>query len=406
MRTPDLITNITVTEKSLTKRQPRILFVVSVDWFFLSHRLPVARAARKAGLDVWVTAADTGKGDLIRQEGLHYVPLPMSRKSLNPFIEARTLVFLIHLYRQLRPDLTHHVSMKPVVYGSLAARLVRRAAVVNAISGLGFTFSSNKGAGALRSLMKPLMRIALHHPRSRTIFQNPDDLNRFVMSGLVRREQTVLIRGSGVDCTQFQATPLPTSDFIVILASRMLWDKGVGEFVKAARLVRAETPGIRFALVGPLDEENLRAVPVTQLESWTQEGVVEWWGHREDMPAVFSCASIVVLPTTYPEGVPKVLLEAAASARPIVATDVPGCREIVRPGVNGLLVPPHDSAALAEAIQSLLRSPELRERFSRAGREIAVEEFSENIVVEHTLRLYRDLLGNRWPREGAGRMLS
>jgi glycosyltransferase involved in cell wall biosynthesis len=378
-------------------KKPRLLFVVNVDWFFLSHRLPLARAARDAGFEVVVAAADSGKAEAIRREGLGFVPAPISRKSINPFREVCTLVFLMRLYRRLRPDLVHHVTLKPVLYGSVMARLVGRIAVVNAISGLGYTYSSNKLAGVLRPLVKALYWPALRSPRSRTIFQNHYHRDEFVRMGLVRLEQAKLIRGSGVNCSRFWAAPEPEGAPIVMLPSRMLWDKGVGEFVVAARSVRATHPRVRFALVGASDKGNPAAVPVSRLKSWVREGVVEWWGHQEDMPAVLSRASVVALPTTHPEGVPKVLLEAAASARPIVATDTPGCREIVHDEVNGLLVPPHDVAALVQAIQTLLRSPELREKLGRAGREIAVAEFAEEIVVEQTMSLYQELLSARWP---------
>jgi len=378
-------------------KKPRLLFVVNVDWFFLSHRLPLARAAREAGFEVVVAAADGGKAEAIRQEGLGFVPMPISRKGISPFHEACTLVFLARLYRRLRPDLVHHVTPKPVLYGSLVARLIDRIAVVNAISGLGYTYSSDKRAGFLRPLVKALYRLALRSPRSRTIFQNPDNRDEFVRMGLVRQEQAVLIRGAGVDCWHFRPVPVPEGDPIIMLPSRMLWVKGVGEFLAAARLVQSIHPEVRFVLVGASDEGNPTAISVSRLKSWAREGVVEWWGHREDMSTVLSQASVIVLPTLYPEGVPKVLLEAAASARPIVATDAPGCREIVRHEVNGLLVPPSDAASLARAVRLLLQSRELREKLGRAGREIAVAEFAEEIVVERTMGLYRELLGAKVP---------
>ena len=328
----------------------------------------------------------------------------MTRKGVSPVDELRTLFSLARLYRRLRPSLVHHVTIKPMLYGSLAARLAgrRRTAVVNAISGLGFAFSSRRRAAVLRPLVKALYRLALRGPRGYVIFQNPDDLDRFVRMGLAREDRAVLVRGSGVDCSRFRATPEPAGDHpLVVLPSRLLWDKGVGVFAAAARAVRATDPAARFTLVGAPDRGNPTAVPVEKLESWAAEGIVEWWGHREDMPEVLSGASIVVLPTTYPEGVPKALLEAAASGRAIVATDVPGCREVVRHGVNGLLVPPGDAEALTGAVRTLLRSPGLRESFGRAGRGIAVNEFAEEIVAGQTMDLYRKLLGAEWPR-GAG----
>lgn len=385
--------------------RPTLLFVVNVDWFFLSHRLPIALAAKKAGFHVVVTAADTGEGEVICSYGLEFRPLLISRSSFNPIREVCALANLIILYIRLRPDLVHHVTTKPILYGSLAAYLLPHMAVVNAVSGLGFTFL-NLGRGRVqRALVKLLYRLALHHPRSITIFQNLDDLRLFSSQRLINVERAVLIRGSGVDCAKFESKQQPQGAPVVILASRMLWDKGVGEFIDAARMLHRKVPDARFVLVGSIDPGNRSSICKTHLEGWVQEGIVEWWGWREDMLEVLGAASIVVLPS-YREGLPKVLLEAAATARPIVATDVPGCREIVRQGVNGLLVPPRDSVALAEAIQTLLRSPKLREEFGQAGREIAEAEFSEDIVVAQTLDLYRELLSDRWPRDTAEKVPS
>jgi glycosyltransferase involved in cell wall biosynthesis len=303
----------------------------------------------------------------------------------------------VRLYRNLRPDLVHHVTIKPVLYGSLASRAVCDIKVVNAVSGLGYTFTSDKRAKATRGVATVLYRATTLNPYSRTIFQNPDDLKTFVEKRLVKPKQAVLIRGSGVDCDRFQERCEPQGDPVIMLPSRMLWDKGVGEFVEAARIIRNSDLKARFVLVGGFDPGNPTGVPIEQLNAWVQSGVVEWWGHQDAMPEILSNANLVVLPS-YREGLPKVLLEAAASARAIVATDVPGCREIVRHDVNGLLVPPHSSEALAQAIRVLLKAPELRTRFGRAGRGIAVREFSEQMVVRQTLDLYRELLGHKWPK--------
>lgn len=390
----------------VVRKVPRILLVVNFDWFFLSHRLPVARAAKAAGAEVVVVAADTGKAEAVRQQGLEFVPLPLCPRGMNPIDDLRTLVFLSRLYRRLRPDLVHHVSIKPVLYGSLAARTIGQVGVVNAISGLGYMFGADRRAKLLRPLLKLLYRVALHHPNSRTIFQNPDDRDDFVSWHFVRKHRTVLIRGSGVDCSVFRPTPQPTdTQPIVMLACRMRWDKGVSEFVKAARYLRARGQNARFVLVGAPDLGSPAALSLAQLEAWAREGIVEWWGHRDDMPHVLASASLVVLPTTLREGVPKVLLEAAASERAIVATNTRGCREIVRPDVNGLLVPPGQSEALAWSIQTLLESRELRAKFGRAGRQIAVAEFSQEIVVEQTLGVYSELLGARWPHKTDGTVI-
>lgn len=371
----------------------RILFVVNVDWFFLSHRLPIARAAREAGAEVIVAAGDTGRGEEIEREGLTFVPLGISRGGTHVAQEAKTILQLVQLYRRLRPALVHHVTIKPILYGSLAARLVPGAGAVNAISGLGYVFSADAKAGRLRSLVHPLYRLALRNPNSRTIFQNPDDMEYCVSAGLLESRQATLIRGSGVDCSHFAPSDVPPGPPLVVLPSRMLWDKGVGEFVEAARLLRRSHPDARFALVGGADPDNPKAVPEAQLRSWTEEANgVEWWGFRSDMAEILRDSSIVVLPSRYPEGVPKCLIEAAAAGRPIVATNTPGCREIVRDGENGILVPPGDAGSLAAAIGSLLDDPARRDRFGRYGRTLVEREFAEEIVVEQTMRLYAELL--------------
>lgn len=372
-------------------RRTRIVFVVNVDWFFVSHRLPLARAARDAGAEVFVAAGDTGASERIRVEGLQFVPLPISRHGTNPLGEARSFATLFRLYGRLRPDLVHHVTIKPVLYGSLSARLRGVPAVVNAISGLGSFLTSDDRRRALRSVVDATYRTALHNPRSRTIFQNPDDRALFVDAGLIPPRQAVLIRGAGVDVELFRPTPEPPGPPVVMLPSRMLWDKGVETFVQAARALTARGVQARFVLAGPTDEGNFMAVPRAQLEAWVAEGIVEWWGPQERMHEVLPRAAVVVLPSRR-EGVPKVLLEAGACARPLVASDVPGCRELVRPGETGELFPFEDGAALAEALAGLLASAEKRRRYGAAARRMVESEFSEEVVVEQTMELYRGLL--------------
>jgi glycosyltransferase involved in cell wall biosynthesis len=367
-----------------------LLFVVNVDWFFLSHRLPIARAAAEAGYDVTVAAADTGQAGRIRAAGLRFVPLELSRKGIGPVSEARALARLVSLYRRERPDIVHHVTIKPVLYGSLAARAAGVPVVINAVSGLGYAFTG-EGRRTLRAVVQSLYRAGLSNPRAHTIFQNPDDMELFVSRRLLRAPQAVLIRGAGVDCAEFRVRPEPAGPPIVLLPARMLWDKGVGAFVEAARLLRARAVPARFVLVGDSDPGNPTAVPVSTLEAWVREGVVEWWGARDDMPDVLSQAAIVVLPSRR-EGLPKVLLEAAACGRAIVATDVPGCREAVLHGRTGLLVDYGDSAALAEAIAQLAAEPALRTKYGRAGRALAEREFAVERVVSETLALYRRVL--------------
>lgn len=377
---------------------PRLLFVVNADWFFLSHRLPLALGARRAGLRVTVAAADTGNSGPIRDAGLDFVPLRISRDGTGVVSEFATLASLARLYHALAPDIIHHVTIKPVLYGSLAARTRPGTAVVNAISGLGYVFSSGEGrTPVLRVMAEAGYRMALGGARTRTIFQNPEDRDQFVRKGLVRESSTLLIRGSGVDPERFRPLPVPEGPPVVMLASRMLWEKGVGEFVEAARRLRSAGIQARFVLAGGTDPGNPTSVQLEQLQAWNAEGVVEWWGHRGNMAEVLAQASLVVLPSYYKEGLPKVLLEAAASGRAMIASDIPGCREIVLPGRTGVLIPPRDPGALAVEVERLLADPALRARYGAAARALAESEFTEQHVVRQTLDLYRELLGPRWP---------
>lgn len=379
---------------------PRALFLVNYDWFFVSHRLQLGVALRDRGFDVAVAALDTGASAAVRQAGLRFVPMPFVPGGKNPLREAFTAASVAALYRRERPDLVHQVTVKPVLYGSLAAAALGVPAVVNAISGLGYVFIERPGDGvahrALRSGVKAAYRLALAGPRARVIFQNPDDRGVFEQARLVRREQTVLIRGSGVDLEKFPATPLPAGPPLVVLPARMLRDKGVGEFVEAARYVRSKLPQARFALVGGVDTQNPAAIPEAQLRAWDAEGDVAWWGHRKDMPAVLAAAHLVVLPS-YREGLPLALAEAAASGRACVATDVPGCRDVVVDGETGWLVPVRDARSLGEVIERALSSPGELARRGEAGRRYAEEHLSKPAILAHTLDVYRELLGPRWP---------
>jgi len=377
----------------------RAIFLVNYDWFFVSHRLALGLALKEAGFDVGVAALATGAHQTILGAGLKFWPMPFEPGGRNPAQEARTLAAIGDLYRRERPDLVHQVTIKPVLYGSLTARALRVPAVVNAISGLGYVFIERPGLShrALREAIKATYRVALSNPRARTIFQNPDDQGTFEQAGLVRRQHAVQIRGSGVDTRRFSASPLPDGPPLVVLPARMLWDKGVGEFVEAARLLRQRHPRARFALVGGADRQNPAGIPEATLRQWNEAGDVEWWGHRSDMPAVLAQAHLVALPS-YREGLPLALAEAAASARACVATDVPGCREVVRHGQTGWLVAPRDARSLASALDEALSSPEELSRRGLEGRLMAERELSKPAVVRQTLDVYRELLGERWPR--------
>lgn len=370
-----------------------LLIVVTEDWYFCSHRLALARAARESGLRVVVATRVQNHGDCIRDAGLQVVPFDLRRRNRNPFWEPISIWRLVDLYRRVRPDLVHHVAMKPVVLGSLAARIAGVPGTVNAIAGLGYAMSSRRvEAMVLRPVMRAALHVLLDQERSVTVVQNSDDEAALLRAGMVGRERLALIKGAGVDTSQFTPSPEPSGPITVTLVSRMLWDKGVAELVEAMRLLGARGHRLRTVLVGAPDRDSPLAIPERQLRAWADAGHVEWWGQRDDIPEIWRQSHIAALPSYYGEGVPKSLIEAAASGRPVVATDMPGCREIVRDGENGLLAPPRDPHGLAGAIERLVKDPALRLRMGRSGRRRVLEGYSEQHVIDQTLELYRKLL--------------
>ncbi len=368
---------------------PRLLYLVNVPWFFVSHRLQLARAARLAGYDVHIaTGRDTGAETLQAENfPLHFLPLSRSGKSM-----LGELVAIARLYRRLRPNLVHHITIKPVLLGSVAARLCGVPSIVNALPGLGYVFVARDSMAAWRRrLILLAYRLALGHVNQRIIFQNEEDMRQFLGRRLVQPADCALIRGAGVDLAKFSPTPEPPGKPVVLLASRMLEQKGVGEFVAAADQLRSRGVHARFLLAGDPDPANPASIPAHKLQEWQQSGTVEWLGFQQDVADLMGRVHIVCLPSYGGEGVPKVLLEALASGRPLVTTDVPGCRELVTEGRCGLLVPVRDVGALAAALARLIDAPELRERMGRSGRALALAEYSVEHVVEATLAVYREL---------------
>ena len=374
-------------------KAPRLLYVVNIPRFFLSHRLPLALAARDDGFEVHVATSDADRESArrISESGFSFHPLKLNQHGLNPLAELRTAIELLALYRKLRPDLLHHVSIKPVIYGGIAARLSGRHNVVQAMSGLGYIFvDQSVKAKLLKLLSRPAFRLALAGAGARVVFQNPDDRKTFVEGRLIEENKTRVIRGSGVDEAVFvPSSENMTAPPVVLYAGRLLWRKGIGDFVEVAQRLRGQA---RFRVVGYEEATSPLNVSSTQLESWQAEGLIEWLGAREDMPIVYAESNIVCLPSTYGEGVPKVLIEAAACGRACVATDTAGCREIVRHGVNGLLVPPNDADALTLAVRQLINDSAERAKMGAAGRQIVIEEFTLRQVISETLALYRELL--------------
>jgi len=372
----------------------RIAIVTNADWYFWSHRLPIASAALERGHEVFVVAGEErGLGERIRAAGFEFLPIPVERGSMRLAGELTMLRELRQIYRRIRPQLVHHIAVKPVIHGGIAARLEKVPAVINALAGQGHVSGAHGLRGLLlRSAVMLAYRAAFGGRRTRAIFQNPEDLEFFVSRGVVRRSRTVLIRGSGVDLETFAAVPEPPGVPAIVFASRLLKSKGVGELVEACGRLHANSTACRLLIAGEPDTANPDAIPQTLLQSWVEQGSVEWLGRRDDMPAVLAAANIVALPSRYGEGVPKILIEAAAAGRAIVTTDSPGCREIVRDGVNGRLVPRGDVASLTSALAELLADPALRARMGQAGRALVAAEFSEQLVVRRTMELYDELL--------------
>lgn len=375
--------------------RPKLLFLVTEDWYFCSHRLPVARAARDAGFAVVVATRVRAHGEQIRREGFELRPIAWRRRGDGLVGAVQAISEITRLYRAERPDVLHHVALKPVLFGGIARRLAFSGsagapAVVDLVMGLGSGFSgAGFGARLRRPALAAALRFAVARGRRWTVVQNPEDRSALVRFG-IGAEEIVLIRGSGVDISHF--APLPDAQAPVVtvgLVSRMLREKGVLDAIAAIRLLRAQGLPVRLLLAGPSDPDNRGSLTDEMLSSLAAEPGIEWLGRIEDVRAVWKRAAVAVLPSSYGEGIPKALIEAAACARPIVATDVPGCREIVRHGETGILVPANETARLAEAIAALAGDPERRRAMGRAGRALVEREFAEEIVARETLALYR-----------------
>ena len=371
----------------------RLLFVVNCPAYFLSHRLPVAVAAKQAGYDVHVaTMAGDAVNGIVALGFVHH-ELPLTRSGMNPLKELFAFFAIYKLFRKLKPDLTHLVTIKPVLYGDLAARFAGVPGVVAAVPGLGFVFVA-KGLKAtlIRQAVKRLYRLAFGKRNLRVIFQNSDDRDTFSDSGYLATEKTVLIPGSGVDFEQYFPNTEPNKPPIVIMAARLLRDKGVGEFAEAACNIKQQGIVARFLLAGEIDPNNPESMTDDEMAQIKAQGNVETLGYRDDIPTLFATSSIVVLPS-YREGLPKMLIEAAASGCAVVTTDAPGCRDAIEADVTGLLVPVRDVDALTDAIKSLLQDPVRCKAMGKAGRQRAERLFDIDDVVATHMRIYDELSG-------------
>ncbi len=365
----------------------KLLFIVNVDWFFISHRLPIALAAIKNGFEVHIACAITNRSDELSSHGLIVHPLGLSRSGVGAIGELKSLLQVYKILVEIKPDILHTVTIKPVLYGNILARLTKVPVRVSSISGLGYVFvASGLKSKLFRSLIAVMYRIALNGA-SAVIFQNKADRDVLSQMRAIKPYQEVFIRGSGVALDRYTVMPEPSGKPVVMLISRLLIDKGVGEFVAASKLLKSKRNDIRMVLVGDIDLGNPNTITCEQLTSWVDQGFVEYWGYCNDVPEVIAKSNLIVLPS-YREGLPKCLIEAAACGRAVITTDVPGCRDAIEPGKTGLLVPPKTDRALAEAIARLVDDKLLRHNFARRSRFFAEEEFDIKDVIKVHLSLY------------------
>jgi glycosyltransferase involved in cell wall biosynthesis len=371
------------------QRCSKVVLFANTGWYLYNFRLSLALELKKRGADVLLISPPGPYCDRFASFGLRWRALPFDRRTLNPFAQARTVAGLARIYRAEKPDVVHHFTIKCAVYGSVAARWAGVPVIVNALAGLGSAGGHTPSAGhrMARVLAFGSLKCALRN--THVIVQNPDDRDFLIRQKIVDAAACQLIRGSGVDLARFQPTRKATSGITVLLASRLLWSKGIAEFVQAAEAVRARNPHVRFAIAGDVDPGNPETLLPPDIKHLERNPHIVFKGHVDDMASLLAETDAVVLPTSYGEGVPRILVEAAACGLPLIATDAPGCREIVRPGANGCLVPAHDVNALVAAIERLADDSGLRAAMGSESRRIAETEFGENIVLGATIRAYR-----------------
>ena len=373
-------------------KQPRILFVFTEDWAFLSLFLDRAVAAKDAGYEVGVVVHCTKYQQTIKDHGLQVFTHNISRSGTNPFREISSILQMVRIFRSFKPTVIHLAALKPILIGSIATLFFRNSKIVNAPVGMGYIFSSSdRKARLLRPILRLVLRFVLGRKRTRTIIENSDDLRTLVDGKFVKKDQIILIRGTGVKLEDFTPTPEPAGQKVVLLIARMLRDKGVVEFAESARIIKRSHPDVNFWLVGDTDSGNPTSLSGEQIRTWESEGLVSWFGYREDVPQLLQQCHIVCLPS-YREGFGKVLIEAGAARRAVVTTNVPGCRESIENGRNGLLVEPRDPVALAAALITLIDNEEMRTAMATEGRHRVETQFSSVIINAQTLAVYKQVL--------------
>lgn len=370
----------------------KLLLSSNTDWYLYNYRLPLAAYLREKGWQVALMSPSGKYVEKIQDAGFRWIEWKLGRKTLAPWVEIAAIREAAAIYRAEKPDVVHHNTIKPSIYGSLAAQRAGVPAIVNSITGRGYVFlGGDLRARLLRGLVHRMYRYAFRPANVRAIFENSTDQRYFIEHELIEASRAVLIESSGVDPDVFSPQPEPDGVPVIVMAARMLWDKGVQELVEAGRRIGAPDRA-RIVLVGEPDEGNPNAIPRSQLEAWHASRLVEWWGFRSDMPAVLAACHIFTLPTKYAEGLPVSLLEASASGRPVVSTLIPGARDFVLDGQTGLLVPPGDVEALAAALDRLVQDPDLRGRMGREGRRRVEEHYTSERVNRRTTAIYEAIL--------------
>lgn len=373
----------------------KIMFVVNDGNFFVSHRLAIAERLLRDKYQVHLAVGENSTNNILSNAPFIIHPLNLKRNSLGLFSNILLFLQITILFLRIRPDLVHLITIKPVLLGGIASLFFRKMSVVVAITGLGYLYvSSGFSTRLIRYLAGICYKLVLSKKKLMVIFQNEDD-RKFITSltGL-SHDKIIMIKGSGVDLKRHYFSILPEGIPVIIFASRLLIDKGIREFVEAARHFHKKKSEARFVLVGTTDVGNLASISETQLAQWVNEGIIEWWGFREDMPEVLSASHIVVLPS-YREGFPKILIEASACGRPIITTDVPGCREAIIPNETGVLIRPKDPHALIEKLNYLLANRSLCSEMGRKGRALAENHYSLEKVVKTHIKVYTDLLDTK-----------
>ena len=380
---------------NLMKR--KIFYVANVDWFFISHRLPLALHALEQDYEVYLLSLDTGRRQELEAKGIHFINIPFKRSGSNPFHELKCIFLLYRYYNRYKPEIIHHITLKASLLGSLAGKMVGNHHIINAISGLGYNFTDGRD-GWLQKAIKLFIRLAFKSKNISFILQNPDDVELIKGLDLVPFSRIFLIKGSGVNLDEYSY--FKASDEFplkVLFPARILLDKGVMEFIEAAKILESEFLGkAKFILAGDCDKENLSVLGEEELQKFLVKDYIEWIGFQKNMKLIYQNSSIVILPS-YREGLPKSLIEACSVGRPIITTDVPGCRECVEDGVNGYLVPAKDADSLADAIKLLLMDAEKRDEFGRNSRLLAEKEFSIDKVIDLTCNIYNKYLESNWP---------